>query len=624
MNKGTLASIGIILSQILILTLPVAAWAKPSDVRIIVDISGSMQKNDPDNLRQPAVRLITNLLPGDSKAGVWTFAQFVNMLVPHKPTTDAWKSMARSESSKINSVGLRTNIGGALEKASADWGEPNHSQNRHIILLTDGMVDIARNSELNAAERARILSEVLPKISRAGARIHTIALSDNADQELLSILSNRTNGYHRIIDNPAQLQKEFLKILEQSAPRDSVPIRGNKFKIDRSISETTILVFHEVGSKATRLMTPAGNQISKNTDRKDIEWYGEPGYDLITINQPKAGDWQILASEDPDNRVMIVSDMKLNVSALPSISLANENFSISASLEEQGKTIRRSDFLDLVEFRLEINYPDGGHRLVAMTDDGREGDKKPADGVFTAKFPAESNTGPLALELTTQSPTFQRARAQSIQISGTPVDTRVALANESAGAHSLEITPKKDLVMPDSMRISAEIRHPDGKISSADPRPRAGEIFNIELPKTLDGGQYEIRLTVSGKTLSGRKFNMELNPQVLSTPPSPELKPEEPKPEPEPEQKSKADPEPEAKPDPESPKPEKAVDENAKQTPSSEDKPKKKTSKGPKIWIWVSVGVFNLLVLVGAFFLLRRFTQKTTDEAEEMTEEMEE
>ena len=114
MNKGTLASIGIILSQILILTLPVAAWAKPSDVRIIVDISGSMQKNDPDNLRQPAVRLITNLLPGDSKAGVWTFAQFVNMLVPHKPTTDAWKSMARSESSKINSVGLRTNIGGAL------------------------------------------------------------------------------------------------------------------------------------------------------------------------------------------------------------------------------------------------------------------------------------------------------------------------------------------------------------------------------------------------------------------------------------------------------------------------------------------------------------------------------
>ena len=51
-----------------------------SDVRIIVDISGSMKDTDPDNLRQPAVRLLARLLPEGASAGVWTFGQYVNML----------------------------------------------------------------------------------------------------------------------------------------------------------------------------------------------------------------------------------------------------------------------------------------------------------------------------------------------------------------------------------------------------------------------------------------------------------------------------------------------------------------------------------------------------------------
>ena len=41
-----------------------------SDVRIIVDISGSMKDTDPENLRQPAVRLLARLLPED-----WCFVK---------------------------------------------------------------------------------------------------------------------------------------------------------------------------------------------------------------------------------------------------------------------------------------------------------------------------------------------------------------------------------------------------------------------------------------------------------------------------------------------------------------------------------------------------------------------
>ena len=66
----------------------------PADVRVVIDVSGSMKQNDPSNLRQPAVELLVQLLPEGSKAGIWTFGRYINMLVPHRPVNDEWKRNA--------------------------------------------------------------------------------------------------------------------------------------------------------------------------------------------------------------------------------------------------------------------------------------------------------------------------------------------------------------------------------------------------------------------------------------------------------------------------------------------------------------------------------------------------
>ena len=49
------------------------AAKKAPDVRVIIDISGSMKLNDPQNLRRPALELLVRLFPAGAKAGVWTF-----------------------------------------------------------------------------------------------------------------------------------------------------------------------------------------------------------------------------------------------------------------------------------------------------------------------------------------------------------------------------------------------------------------------------------------------------------------------------------------------------------------------------------------------------------------------
>ena len=59
------------------------------DVRLLIDISGSMRESDPANLRQPALELMLRLLPDGARAGVWTFGEQVNMPVPHGVVDDA-------------------------------------------------------------------------------------------------------------------------------------------------------------------------------------------------------------------------------------------------------------------------------------------------------------------------------------------------------------------------------------------------------------------------------------------------------------------------------------------------------------------------------------------------------
>ncbi|WP_139172884.1 VWA domain-containing protein, partial [Marinobacter sp. AC-23] len=177
------------------LTLPERA-----DVRIIVDISGSMKQTDPNDLRQPAVRLLARVIPEGNTAGVWTFGQYVNMLVPHGEVTDSWRKTAIDRSQQINSVALRTNLGKAIEVASDDYVTGGTLENTHFILLTDGNVDISDSADVNQAEEKRILGEILTNLAARGATFHPVALFDLADAGFLKTLAEKSQGSFRVAD----------------------------------------------------------------------------------------------------------------------------------------------------------------------------------------------------------------------------------------------------------------------------------------------------------------------------------------------------------------------------------------------------------------------------------------
>ena len=501
----------VLILMLLALLLPlrqVFATTEPvSDVRIVIDVSGSMKKNDPNNLRSPALRMLLGLLPEGEIAGVWTFAKYVNMLVPHRVVNDAWRLEAERQSNQIHSHGLFTNIEQALNKATVGLKVADPKYRRSVILLSDGLVDVSTTEDVSKASRQRIIETIVPRLKKANIAVHTIALADTSDHELLRAISVATDGWYEQVDSAEQLQRVFLHLFEKAANRDSVPLTDNHFKIDNSVSEMTLLAFRRKDSKAAELLLPNQSRLSYQQHPKNVRWHTEAGYDLITIADPQVGAWYIDADLDPDNRVMIVTDLKLQTTDLPNNILIGETFDLEASLTDKGEIIVRQDFLKLVDAQLreESEIADAIEQNINSSQ---------VKGVYNANVGDNFLSGRNDVVLTFTSATFERQRRQSINVVETPFDIKVEqLSDASTRTHRITLSPDVGLVKTEGLSIAAMLTAEDGSEWSYDMMKSGDNEWQLTLAELQTGEQYKVALQIRGETLKGR--NLFLQPKSI-------------------------------------------------------------------------------------------------------------
>jgi len=386
-----------------------ASVPERNDVRVLIDISGSMRQNDPENLRRPALRMLAGLLQPGTQAGVWTFARWVNNLVPVAEVDSAWKKRTQALSRQIASPGQFTHIEEVLDKASADWeGEPT-THARHLVLLTDGMVDISKQAAENARSRTRILDTLLPRLQAAGVQVHTIALSERADHDLMQRLAAETGGWYQQVAKAEELQRVFLRMFEKVGSPDTVPLEDNRFVVDGSVNEVTVVLFSKPDSPPAVLLSPSGQSHKDSDLPAGIAWSRDQGYDMITIASPQKGEWVLQADVDPDNRVMIVTDLKLQISEIPTHIAAGEQTRVEASLSNRGKLVERQAFLRLIDVRAEASGAEDT-RSLPLNDLGEDGDEKAGDGRYAMRFGEQQAGQEVELVVAVDSPTFMREK----------------------------------------------------------------------------------------------------------------------------------------------------------------------------------------------------------------------
>lgn len=597
MMKGIAKRVLIATLFLAVISVP-AAVAKASgdkaDARILIDVSGSMKKNDPKNLRRPALRLLVGLLSSETRAGVWTFGQYVNMQIPLGQVDKAWKQKARKSSKSIGSPGQFTNIEDALKRATEDWSGPPGPYRRSVILLTDGMVDISKDKKKNAASKQRILKKILPRLKQHQVTVHTIALSKNADHELMQELASQTGGWYEQTETADQLQKVFLRIFEKVGKPDSVPLKDNKFTIDPSITEATLLVFHKPGAKPTEVIPPGAESFNAENAPANVSWHRDEGYDMLTISDPKSGDWKIRAETDPDNRVMVVTDLKMVTTDLPNRIIHGSSLDYQVSFTDHGKTISKQEFLQRVNIAASRSDILGDSEPRPLEDDGRVPDTKAGDGYFTMTFGGEAlNSGVGELIINARGATFNREQRTTYQVVP-PVEMNL-LPREDGKSVDLQLSADAKLIEPGSLQVEAWLEDPSGnelplslQSSSAD----GGAVGVIDLMGF--SGSRKVTLKAQARTLDGTVVNYIDSPAEVEgmKPPEPEPVPPTPEPVSEPEPAPVADPVPEPEPDPE-PEPE----------------PEEESGwLGAAIWF----GALNLLLIViggGIFWWIRRSNQ---------------
>lgn len=607
-SKGLLTGIGLRLLLCLLLLPASLSLAQTSteqnqsDIRVLIDVSGSMKQNDPRNLRRPAMDLLVQLFPDDSRAGIWTFGRYVNMLVPHKDVAGSWREIASTKSRLVNSVALHTNIALALEKANYDSNEKDYPDslkfNKSVILLTDGVVDISTDPVINDRERERILNEILPQYQAAGIAIHAIALSTNADVELLERLSIETDGVFAVAEDAEDLNRIFLRAFDQSAPGDRTPLDGNRFLIDSSVEEFTALVFRKEGSKETQIESPGGQVFNASTDGSSVRWFASEAYDLITIDHPQEGEWKINAEMDPENRVTVVSDLSLNIDPIANNLYHGQESLLNARLTESGEPVTRDEFLDLltVEAQMSRGYTKFWQQTLPRDYD--------TPGVYGRKLDMLRNSGDYALTVSIDGKTFKREKTIKFTVRE-PFRVELA-ANEELGEYTVTVMADDKKLRTDSVAVTAVIGLPDGTEIS--------KLLDTETPGVWSyhateqtSGEYLIALTAAGENVEGEKIELGAGEHSLymSVPGVPEpivIAEPEPIVEPEP------IPEPEAEPE---------AEDAVELEPVAEEEPAAEPS-GSNWLLYAGLAVGNLLLIGVMVVVYKKLTgtkASTDDEA---------
>ena len=589
-----------------------AAAEEQYDIRVLVDISGSMKSNDPSNLRQPAVELLAELLPQGAQAGIWTFGEKVTPLVPLGEVNREWRQQVTQRSRRITARDQWTQLGLGMDQVTQDWRQPAPNVVRSLIILTDGKVDVSRNEAENQNARQQVTDDILPRLKDSAVTIHTIALSDRADQALLKQLALTTDGQYSTIDSADKLAKAFVGAFDKAVDQDQLPISDNTFAVDGSVEEFTLLIYRLPDAKQTRLVAPNQQTLTKNSKEANLSWFSTNNFDLITLKDPSAGEWQISGELDPDNRVTIVSDLKLSVTGLPNNILQGELIDVEVVLREEGQPIKRAEFLSLLDIEFKQTHIDSEQVWQGMlTSYNASKIKTPVDGIYRARLKKTLVEGAHEFLVTVDGKTFKRQKKVALNVIAEVVKVLVveepSLIYPDHSQYFLNLVPIEGVLVDEKSKISATITDPKGQSSSAEALATPFGTWRIDVPPSAGNGQYQATIRIQGETETGREVELLQEGTVV------EYKglPEEPSDDTD---LFDAEPEPAPPPEPEPAPPEPPVE--PPETPEPEPEPTEpEAEEGASVLMFAALGVGNVLLVVLGFLVYRFYVKRQNAES---------
>jgi uncharacterized protein (TIGR03503 family) len=492
------------------------AGTAKADVRVLIDISGSMKENDPQNLRKPALELLVKLFPDSAKAGVWNFAENTRLIVPHRKVDEKWRNTGLDGAKHISSTGQFTNIPLALQDATKDITKASDDTDYHVILLTDGMVDVSKDAEKNEAATKKLHDDILPALKKRGVKVHTIALSANADELLMEKIAIATGGLSATAETAEELAKIFVQALDVAAPRQQVPLKNNRFSVDEHIKEFTLLVFRENKDEKTALLAADGKRYDADSKSADVNWFRNEGYDLVTVKKPVTGEWSIEAKLQPGSRVTIVSNMNLQASRFPSSFFVGANDELTATLLEDDRPILQQEFLKLIDMKATVNRRSDNQfwEQPLAFDPAALDSTDRADAPFSTTMQMLNQIGTYDIVVKADGKTFQRELRQTVSVYSA-FEVVVVAGKEIPPVHTITLISRNPDVVPADSRVITHVTHPDGSETEPVAALQPNQTWQVQLTDKKNSGEFRIWFEIEAKDRKGNTLKYKTDPRTI-------------------------------------------------------------------------------------------------------------
>ncbi|TFH85559.1 VWA domain-containing protein [Billgrantia azerbaijanica] len=399
---------GLFGSLLLSVAPPVLAEEAPQEVRVIIDVSGSMREHDPDQLAADALELLVTLLPGNTRAGVWTFGERVANPLPLGTVDDRWRAQAMALAPRLEGRAPFTDIEAAVREAAAPEGEGQ----RHLVLITDGMIDLppwrGAKPAIDDASRRSLLDAVAPQLAESDVTVHAIAFSDAADLALVEQLSQRTGGLSAPVATPDALLGAFLDIVDRIFPSDRAPLRDGGFVIEPGLEGFNALLFREPGAPPTALIGPDGRRYTAEDPPEGGRWRREEHYDLVRVPEPAAGQWRLEGEAGEESRITLVSPLSLQTASLPGTLYLGFEVPVEAWLAREGRVLGPDEWPAHLQVSAELRDAEGAVQSAATLP--------PRHDRFVGELPAPMLRGSAQLAVRAEGQGFRRQRLQPVNV----------------------------------------------------------------------------------------------------------------------------------------------------------------------------------------------------------------
>lgn len=200
---------------------------KGTDAVLVLDVSGSMMRSDPQyQCREAALSFARELsASGSARAAVITFSDQIVLSSSFMDLDEDFGMTALSDC--LNAVSYTrgdTDIGTALKTAEALLlGESSPDRLGCILLLTDGEIDLPKAADEETAENESLAKALVAveDSARSGIAIHTVMLDpDKAlDPYLCRYIAQKTGGSFSEASDPSALPELFCAIARCASSR---------------------------------------------------------------------------------------------------------------------------------------------------------------------------------------------------------------------------------------------------------------------------------------------------------------------------------------------------------------------------------------------------------------------